>query len=344
MDAGLSPTREARVHHRHELRTLTYVTLDQANGGIVRNLTDEGIGVQVVAAVRPGQQLRVRFELRSPRLRVETRGEVMWATSSGQCGIRLLDLPPRMARQINEWIFGNLLDGAALQTDCDRSMFIESRFIESRFIESRSVESRSAESRLRESSVREMRPAVSPVLPRPVPAGEGVAKEDDVAEEDDGLMVSAAPVMVIELKARPEPVLDPDHDNQEDVNPDDSLLSVHAPASEAIAFEAAAGEVAWETPAESDWLSQPLSGNSLAWTVNALAVTAALLLFALVFLIVTRELPEWPFAMIGGAAAFVVCFYWGFFKLFGGISPGARLARLAVSDSEGEKEIDARFR
>jgi hypothetical protein len=94
MEAGTSPARRARAQHRHELRTLAYVTLDQANGGIVRNLTHSGIGVQVVAAVRPRQQLRVRFELRYPRLQVETRAEVVWATFSGQCGIRFLDMPP----------------------------------------------------------------------------------------------------------------------------------------------------------------------------------------------------------------------------------------------------------
>jgi len=93
MDAGLSP-RQTRAKHRHELRTLTYVTLDQANGGIVRNLNHEGIGVQAVAAVRPGQSVRVRFELRGPRLRVEARGEVTWATTSGRCGILFLDLSP----------------------------------------------------------------------------------------------------------------------------------------------------------------------------------------------------------------------------------------------------------
>ena len=126
MDTGLSAARQARAQHRHELRTLTYVTLDQANGGVVRNLTHDGIGMQVVAAVRPRQQLRVRFELRYPRLRVETRGEVMWATFSGQCGIRFLDLTPRMTRQINEWIFGNLLEGVMLHSDRDGSIFGES--------------------------------------------------------------------------------------------------------------------------------------------------------------------------------------------------------------------------
>ena len=43
MPAGPSPTHDQRRRRRHELRTLTYVTLDQANGGIVR------VGISLVA-------------------------------------------------------------------------------------------------------------------------------------------------------------------------------------------------------------------------------------------------------------------------------------------------------
>lgn len=260
MDAEVSAARQARAHHRHELRTLTYVTLDQGNGGIVRNLSHEGIGVQVVAAVRPRQQLRVRFELRYPKLRVEAHGEVVWATFSGQCGIRFLDLSPWMVRQINEWILGSLLEGAAQHAE-----------------------------------------ASWPMLGR--------------AEVDDGLVVSPAPVKVIELQARPGP------------KPADQ------PAAEAAATRQAM---------ELDWLSQPLSSRGLAWMVNGLAVFAGLLLFALVFLFVTRELPRWPAPMLLGAAIVVGILYWGFFKLFGGTSPGTRLARLAGYQEEEEEA--ARFR
>lgn len=110
MEAVLTPARHARAHHRHELRVLTYVVIDGANGGIIRNLTHRGATIQAVGALRRDQIVRLRFELRYPRLRVETRGEVKWANSSGQCGVRFLDLSPRMTRQINEWIFGNLLE------------------------------------------------------------------------------------------------------------------------------------------------------------------------------------------------------------------------------------------
>ena len=130
MDAGASLARQTRSSHRHELRTLTYVTLDQANGGIVRNLTHGGIGAQVVTPVRPHQQLLVKFELRYPRVRVETRGEVVWATFSGQCGIRLLDLPPRVVRQIDEWILGNLLEGASLHWENSGPIFADPPAVE----------------------------------------------------------------------------------------------------------------------------------------------------------------------------------------------------------------------
>lgn len=262
MDAGISPARQARAKHRHELRSLTYVTLDLANGGIVRNLNHEGIGVQAVGALRPQQLVRVRFELRNPRLRVETRGEVTWARFSGQCGIRFLDLSPKVARQINEWILGDLLEGAALHGGRAGNMFAA--------------------------------PAV----------------------EEDGLLLSAAPLKVIELPVRADP--------QPDFEPEEKALG---------------------RTAELDWLSQPLSARSLAWTINTLVVVAALLLFGLVFLAVTGGPPARPITMSGVATVVVAGLYFGFFQLFGGSSPGTRLARLVGFDSEDDEEArDVRFR
>jgi PilZ domain len=275
MDAGLVPARQTRARHRHELRTLTYVTVDQANGGIVRDISHEGIGVQVVAAVRPRQQLGVRFELRHPRVRVETLGEVTWATRSGQCGVRFLDLSPATARHINEWIFGNLLEAASLHMERD-SMFARS--------------------------------AIARSL--------SVYPDSEAGDQVDGLMVSAAPVNVIALPISPDPL--------QPAQARDDSTETAAPAS-----------------SEFDWLSRPLSGRGLIWTINTLVIVAALLLFALVFLSITGEPPRWPLAVAGVAAVFVSALYWGFFRLFGGVSPGARLARLAGWDFADDEEARA---
>jgi hypothetical protein len=272
MDAGLSPARQVRDHPRHELHTLTYVTL-----GIIRDISHQGVGVQLVAAVPPRQQLRVRFELCHPRLRVETLGEVSWSKRSGQCGIRFLDLSPSIVRQINEWIFGTLLEEVSQHCAREGSIFSGIAFPES--------------------------VVAGTPWTLPVP---------DAAQEDDGLMVSAAPVHVIEM-----------------------------PASRDLP----APEHARPITSKLDWLSQPLSGRGLIWTINTLVIVAALLLFALIFLSITREPPRWPLATASAAALFVAALYWGFFRLFGGASPGARLARMAGLDlEENEEATDARFR
>ena len=264
MDAGTAPMRQARTKHRHELRTLTYVTLDQANGGIVRNLTREGIGIQAVAAVRPLQEVRVRFELRYPRLRVEARGLVVWSTFSGQCGIRFLDLSPTTSRQIQEWIFGTLLEAAWVHGE--RTMF------------------------------------ATPAL-RQYPRS-----------EEDGLLLSSAPLKVIELRPDSVPLHEP----------------LQAAASDG-------GSIAL------DWVSQPFSGAKLSWTVNGLAVVAALLLFALIFLSITHETPGWPVVLAGASA--VPALYWAFFEYFGGCSLGERMARLVANEIEDmEEPAGQRFR
>lgn len=271
MDATISTERQARTQHRHELRTLTYVTLDQANGGIVRNLHQNGIGAQVVAAMRPQQQLRIRFELRSPRVRVETRGEVVWSTYSGQCGIRFLDPSPALRRQINEWILGDLLETVALHAQQPGSMFAV-----------RTVEDETA---------------LDPVPDRGV-------------EEDDGLLLSGTPAKVIPLPMRT--------DIQE------SLLEE--------VREANAGTL--------DWLSQPLSARGIATAIDTLTVLAAFLLFALVFLAMTREAPPWPVSMTLGGALLMALLYWGFFWTFGGKSLGARLAQKAELENSDETDGD----
>jgi PilZ domain-containing protein len=322
MDAGVSSARQARLKHRHELRTLTYVTLDQANGGIVRNLTHEGLAAQVVGAVRPQQQLRVRFELRYPRLRLETRGEVVWATTSGRCGIRFLDVSPGLTRQINEWIFGNLLEGISLHADHSGPIF--------------------AASVLRTSRADESENDPSSLVAEDVHEGEECSDEE-CSDEEDGLIVSATPLKVIELPMRrpaPEPVLSyrevPHFADPSFIEPspiDSSPFDRTSVDSSRIDL----------SPTALDWLSQPLSGRGLAWTIDTLAVVSGLLLCTLVFLSVTGEAPPWPLAMTGGAALLVAVMYWGFFKMFGGCSLGERLARLAGCDEAGEED-SARFR
>jgi PilZ domain len=281
MHAASTSARRARGQHRQSLHTLTYVTLDEANGGIVRNLNREGIAIQAVGALRLHERVRVRFELRQPRVKIDSLGEVVWADASGQCGIRFLDVSSEMVRQINEWILGDLLDSIPSRSN---SIF---------------------------------------------------GAQADIHTQDDGLLLSPSDRKVIQLQP------------ERAGGPPVSLEKIDNSIVETIDTTVDVGAFA-RTRAELDWLSRPISGKQMAWTLNSLIVFAALLLFSLVFLAVTQDLPRWPLDLEAGfaAAIFVIAFYWIFFWLLGGSSLGARLARLAEVDADGDREAreSARFR
>ena len=195
----------------------------------------------------------------------------MWSTSSGQCGIRFVDLSSAVARQINEWLFADLLEGASLHLQKVGPIFLES----------------------------ELHPQL-----RDTPLS-------SVAVQDDGLLLSPAPLKSIALSAGRDPV--------------------------AVLMEEAAWTVG-KSASVWDWLS----GRRLAWAVNALVVLAGSLLFTLVFLAVTHEAPLLTVTM---GACTVGAMYWAFFRMLGGSSLGSRLARLAASEEEdAEDDRDARFR
>jgi hypothetical protein len=250
--------RQVRSRYRHELRTLAYVTVDDGNGGIIRNLSHEGLSVQAVARLRPEQQVRLRFELRSPRLRVEAHGQVSWSTASGQCGIRFVELPARTACQIDEWIFANLLDALARAAANERSMF-------------------------------------------------GAAVVSIARDQEDGLIVSAAPRAAIRLEPS-------------------------ARVFDAAELEPGADKLDEASPvlSELNWLSRPLSGRTIAWMVDGLVLIAAVLLFSLTFLSITHELPPWQITLCAAfvAGIFIAGTYWFLFSFFGRASLGARLARV----------------
>jgi hypothetical protein len=98
-----------RIHYRHPVQALVYATLDDGNGGILRNLSESGAAIQAVAALLPGQTLRMRFDLFHPKSRVDVQARVSWANSTGQAGVVFTDLTPQFRRQLNGWIFQNLL-------------------------------------------------------------------------------------------------------------------------------------------------------------------------------------------------------------------------------------------
>ena len=272
MQAATSPARQTRSHYRHELRTLTYVTLDDGNAGVIRNLNHTGVAVQAVGRLHAEQIVRLRFELRFPRLRVEARGRVTWANLSGQCGIRFVDLPEHSRHEIDQWIFSNLLDSIARTSDRADSIFASSL-------------------------------------------------ASFVPEEEDGLILSPAHRSAIRIE--PE-----------------------AAAENEVAQERIQ-ELLEEVAPPQKQRGGPMPARTLAWIVDGLVMVAGVLLFAVVFLSITHELPQWPLTLAGsaGATALIAGAYWGLFALCGGASVGVRVAQFGSAKEAKRKHDEAdRFR
>ena len=102
-----------RQHPRHSLRSLAYVKLDHANGGIIRDLTESGMAIHAVAPLRPDEAVNVAFELPSPRVRVNVKGRVAWSDSAGQAGIQFYDFIPHSRRALRDWLLFQIFATAA---------------------------------------------------------------------------------------------------------------------------------------------------------------------------------------------------------------------------------------
>jgi Tfp pilus assembly protein PilZ len=105
-------THRKRRHIRQKIQSLAYVNLDQANGGIIRDLSEGGIALQAVAPLRPNQQIFLRFELLNPRIRMEAAGRVAWADAMGQAGVEFLSISQRSRPQLKDWLLTQLLGTA----------------------------------------------------------------------------------------------------------------------------------------------------------------------------------------------------------------------------------------
>jgi len=77
-----------RLHYRHPIQSLVYVTLDNGNGGIVRNLSQDGAAIQAVGALNPNQTLRVRFDLLSYEFAEDQRFGKVFRADHDAVGVR----------------------------------------------------------------------------------------------------------------------------------------------------------------------------------------------------------------------------------------------------------------
>lgn len=85
--------------------------------GIMLDLSQTGMDVLAAQPLHATAVVGLRFSLPDESADIEAHGEVAWANSNGQSGVRFLDIPEDQAEKMKAWILANTPDVPLDDTD-----------------------------------------------------------------------------------------------------------------------------------------------------------------------------------------------------------------------------------
>jgi hypothetical protein len=117
MEGNLEFGPERRRCLRQRVHAPAYASFDGVTGGMILDLSEEGLSMQTsgpfdVWGLDRGRRVRMELELPEPDARVtrsklETTGYIAWADALGRAGVRFSDLPEAARQRLNEWLGEN---------------------------------------------------------------------------------------------------------------------------------------------------------------------------------------------------------------------------------------------
>jgi hypothetical protein len=95
---------ERRNNARKRPPSLIYVELGAANGGMMRDLSEEGFALRAMMPLREGEEVSFSFLL-DPLTRIEGQGAVLWIEENGRvAGLRFTEMSAQARKQIGSWL------------------------------------------------------------------------------------------------------------------------------------------------------------------------------------------------------------------------------------------------
>jgi TonB family protein len=96
---------ERRLQVRQPVSALAYLDIGPANGGIILNLSEEGMGFQAVSPLDSQRDINLRIQLPHSQGRIEAVAKIVWLSQSGrQGGVRFLEVSSEGRAQVHNWI------------------------------------------------------------------------------------------------------------------------------------------------------------------------------------------------------------------------------------------------
>jgi TonB family protein len=101
---GAAASAERRTRARLGATSLIFTTLNQANGGIIFNISEDGLALSAAMPLLDGP-LYMRIQFPESRNWIEARGRIAWKSKSNkEAGIRFVDLTEGARQHISNWI------------------------------------------------------------------------------------------------------------------------------------------------------------------------------------------------------------------------------------------------
>ena len=105
MNQEIAPERRHAL--RQKVNTPAFASFDGVTGGMILDLSEEGMAMQAMAPLEAHSVVPLHLSLGEPAAYLETTGYVAWADALGRAGVRFSDLPDEARERLREWLTVN---------------------------------------------------------------------------------------------------------------------------------------------------------------------------------------------------------------------------------------------
>jgi TonB family protein len=114
---------ERRLSSRHRVTELAYIDIGADNGGIILDLSEEGMRFQAVGPLDDDPDISLRIQLPGSGTEIKTAAQVVWLTRSNRdAGVRFVNIPSEDRAQILDWIRAQSLPKPVSEEPADQEL------------------------------------------------------------------------------------------------------------------------------------------------------------------------------------------------------------------------------
>src|ERR1700704_6656435 len=95
---------ERRHSLRQKVNTPAFASFDGVTGGMILDLSEQGMSMQTAAPLDVQRPLQLHLNLPEPVGSLETTGYIAWADALGRAGVRFSELPEESRLRLQQWL------------------------------------------------------------------------------------------------------------------------------------------------------------------------------------------------------------------------------------------------